>query len=116
MEFAVFCLGLRSLRDHNLPIQQALLDGDLATAQRLTSYIVSRDTDDADEEYLAKASVESVLENGCDAVFGTLFWFMLLGGAVLFYIVWQIRWTPCGVIVPAGFYALAAWRHVLTMA
>ena len=76
-----FCLGLRSLRDHNLPIQQALLDGDLATAQRLTSYIVSRDTDDVDEEYLAKASVESVLENGCDAVFGTLFWFMVFGGA-----------------------------------
>lgn len=76
-----FCLGLRSLRDHNLPIQQALLDGDLATAQRLTSYIVSRDTADADEEYLAKASVESVLENGCDAVFGTLFWFMVFGGA-----------------------------------
>jgi len=81
-----FCLGLRSLRDHNLPIQQALLDGDLATAQRLTSYIVSRDTTGADEEYLAKASVESVLENGCDAVFGTLFWFMVFGGtgAVLY--------------------------------
>ena len=76
-----FCVGLRSLRDHNLPIQRALQNGDLATARRLTSYIVSRDTAHADEEYLAKASVESVLENGCDAVFGTLFWFVLLGGA-----------------------------------
>ena len=76
-----FCVGLRSLRDHNLPIQSALQQGDLDTARRLTSYIVSRDTAHADEEYLAKASVESVLENGCDAVFGTLFWFVLLGGA-----------------------------------
>ena len=76
-----FCVGLRSLRDHNLPIQDALEKGDIDTARRLTSYIVSRDTAHADEEYLAKASVESVLENGCDAVFGTLFWFVLLGGA-----------------------------------
>ena len=34
-----FCVGLRSLRDHNLPIQRALQNGDLATARRLTSYI-----------------------------------------------------------------------------
>ena len=75
------CLGLRSLRDHNLPIQQALDAGDLSAARQLTSRIVSRDTADADEAGLAKASVESVLENGCDAVFGTLFWFLLFGGA-----------------------------------
>jgi len=76
-----FCVGLRSLRDHNLPIQRALENGDLVSARRLTSYIVSRDTTQGDEEYLSKASVESVLENGCDAVFATLFWFVLLGGA-----------------------------------
>lgn len=75
------CLGLRSLREHNLPIQQALDAGDLAQARQLTGRIVSRDTAEADAAYLSKASVESVLENGCDAVFGTLFWFLLLGGA-----------------------------------
>lgn len=80
------CLGLRSLRDHNLPIQQALARGDLAEARRLTSRIVSRDTAAAGEADLAKASTESLLENGNDAVFGTLFWFMVAGGpgAVLF--------------------------------
>lgn len=76
-----FCLGLRSLYDHTAPIRQALQDGDLATARTLTSYIVSRDTSQAGEEDIAKASVESLLENGCDAVFGTLFWFVVAGGA-----------------------------------
>ena len=80
------CLGLRSLRDHTAPISAALANGDLETARRLTSYIVSRDTADASDTDLAKASVESLLENGNDAVFGTLFWFAVAGGpgALLF--------------------------------
>ncbi|MBC3908692.1 adenosylcobinamide-phosphate synthase CbiB [Undibacterium umbellatum] len=84
-----FCLGLRSLHEHNAAIATALQTGDLAEARKRTSYIVSRDTENADEAYLAKASVESVLENGCDAVFATLFWFILLGGpgAVLYRLV-----------------------------
>ncbi|MGF6276329.1 adenosylcobinamide-phosphate synthase [Massilia sp. UYP11] len=80
------CVGLRSLRDHTLPIHAALCAGELAQARTLTARIVSRDTAHADESDLAKASAESLLENGNDAVFGTLFWFILLGGpgAVLF--------------------------------
>jgi len=81
-----FALGLRSLRDHNLPITKALGQGDLAQARLLTARIVSRDTRNASETELAKASTESLLENGNDAVFGTLFWFIVAGGpgAVLF--------------------------------
>jgi adenosylcobinamide-phosphate synthase len=80
------CIGLRSLRDHTIPIYEALRGGDLAQARALTARIVSRDTANASESDLAKASAESLLENGNDAVFGTLFWFILLGGpgAVLF--------------------------------
>jgi len=74
------CIGLRSLRDHTLPIYEALRAGDLAQARTLTARIVSRDTANAEEADLAKASAESLLENGNDAVFGTLFWFILLGG------------------------------------
>jgi len=81
-----FALGLRSLRDHNLPIARALQADDLPNARRLTSYIVSRETSNATPEDLAKASTESLLENGNDAVFGALFWFAIAGGpgALLF--------------------------------
>lgn len=75
-----FSLGLRSLRDHTLPITNALMDDDLPQARLLTARIVSRDTRQAEESDLAKAGVESLLENGNDAVFGTLFWFVLAGG------------------------------------
>jgi len=55
-------------------------------ARLLTARIVSRDTQQADASALAKASAESLLENGNDAVFGTLFWFVIAGGpgALLF--------------------------------
>jgi adenosylcobinamide-phosphate synthase len=74
-------IGLRSLRDHTLPIHAALTGGDLAGARELTARIVSRDTAQASEPDLAKAGAESLLENGNDAVFGTLFWFLAGGGA-----------------------------------
>ncbi|HTD02963.1 adenosylcobinamide-phosphate synthase CbiB [Undibacterium sp.] len=76
-----FCLGLRSLHEHTAPIQTALQNADLGGARRLTSHIVSRDTAQANEQDLSKAAVESLLENGCDAVFGALFWFVVAGGA-----------------------------------
>ena len=81
-----FCLGLRSLREHTMPIYAALRDGELEQARRLTGRIVSRDTAQAGASDLAKAGAESLLENGNDAVFGTLFWFLVAGGpgALLF--------------------------------
>jgi adenosylcobinamide-phosphate synthase len=81
-----FALGLRSLRDHTMPIAAALAAGDLAAARALTARIVSRDTAQAQASDLAKAGVESLLENGNDAVFGALFWFAVAGGpgALLF--------------------------------
>ena len=75
-----FALGLRSLREHNLPIADALERNDLPAARQLTGRIVSRDTAGANATDLAKASTESLLENGNDAVFGALFWFAIAGG------------------------------------
>ncbi|NUA25465.1 adenosylcobinamide-phosphate synthase CbiB [Cupriavidus basilensis] len=73
-------LGARSLAQHIAPIATALTQGNLADARQLTARIVSRDTTDADTEALARAACESALENGNDAIFGALFWF-LVGGA-----------------------------------
>jgi adenosylcobinamide-phosphate synthase len=81
-----FALGLQSLTEHARRIRHALDDGDLFLARQRVGEIVSRDTAAMQQQDVARAGVESVLENGNDAVFGALFWFMLLGapGALLY--------------------------------
>lgn len=81
-----FALGARSLAEHAEAVQRPLAAGDLAEARRRVGWMVSRDTAALDAAGVAKAGVESVLENGNDAVFGALFWFAVLGGpgALLF--------------------------------
>lgn len=76
-----FALGGRSLAEHAERVARDLAAGDLPAARRHVGWIVSRRTDELDEPGVAKAAVESTLENGNDAIFGALFWFMLLGGA-----------------------------------
>jgi adenosylcobinamide-phosphate synthase len=60
-------------------VAQALAAGDLAAARERVGWMVSRDTAAMTGEDVARAAVESVLENGNDAVFGALFWFALAG-------------------------------------
>ena len=74
-------LGGRSLAEHAERVGADLARGDLNAAREHVGWIVSRDTSTLDESGVAKACVESTLENGNDAVFGALFWFMLFGGA-----------------------------------
>jgi adenosylcobinamide-phosphate synthase len=81
-----FALGLQSLREHAERVAAPLNAGDLDEARARVGEIVSRDTLAMGPHDVARAGVESVLENGNDAVFGALFWFALLGapGALLY--------------------------------
>lgn len=88
--FNVLCLylaiGARSLEQHAGAVAEALERHDLPLARILVGMIVSRDTSQLNETEVACATVESVLENGSDAVFAAIFWFLLLGapGAVVY--------------------------------
>lgn len=81
-----WALGLRSLGEHLQPVAQALRGGDLERARHCVGRLVSRQTDALDATDVAKAATESALENGSDAVFAALFWFMVAGvpGVVLY--------------------------------
>ena len=81
-----FAIGARSLHDHIAPIALALRDADLPRARALASRIVSRDLSEATDEPIARAAVESALENCSDAVFAPLFWLIVAGapGVVLY--------------------------------
>jgi len=75
-------IGQRSLAEHAQQIHLPLQHNDLASARHFTGFIVSRDTQDMSQQDMTRATVESVLENGHDAVLASLFYF-LLGGAPL---------------------------------
>lgn len=72
-----FALGHKSLHEHARTVSHALNNQDLTGAKTAASYMVSRDP-----AAIAPipATIESVLENGNDSVFGALFWFFILGG------------------------------------
>lgn len=74
-----FCLGYRSLKEHALAVARPLMRGELAQARLALSMIVSRDTEPLSEGDIAKGVVESVLENGNDAVVASFFWFLVAG-------------------------------------
>ena len=79
-------IGHRSLHEHALAVENALRRGDLDAGRLAVARMVSRDTYDMDSARVAAATVESLLENGNDAVFGALFWFAVAGapGALAF--------------------------------
>lgn len=72
-------IGAKSLWQHIQPIEAALAAGDLDRARVLGARIVTRDLREASPPEVARAAVESTLENGNDAVFAALFWFALVG-------------------------------------
>lgn len=81
-----FCIGNRALVEHARAISRPLIENDMNAARAALSKIVSRDTATLEKNAVASATVESVLENGSDAVLAPLFWFLVLGApAALLY-------------------------------
>jgi adenosylcobinamide-phosphate synthase len=72
-------IGGRSLTDHALAVVEAFHQRGLEAARIQVGYLVSRHTNGLSETQVTIATVESVLENGCDALFGALFWFGIAG-------------------------------------
>ena len=79
-------LGGKSLIEHADNIYQPLKAGDIDKARLQVAMIVSRNTEKMQEKEITSSVIESVLENGNDAVFAPLLWFIILGapGALLF--------------------------------
>jgi len=90
LAFAAFVLytaiGWQSLAEHARAITQPLSKGELSNARQALARIVSRDTESLSPNDISKATSESVLENGADAIFSAIFWFIVGGvpGLVLY--------------------------------
>ncbi|MDH5479198.1 MAG: cobalamin biosynthesis protein, partial [Nitrosomonas sp.] len=84
-----FAIGWKSLGVHAKHVQNALIAGNLPDARHQVSMLVSRDTSQLEQGDIAKATIESVLENGNDAIFATIFWFIVAGapGAIAYRLV-----------------------------
>lgn len=81
-------IGGRSLGEHGGYVLTALQHNDLAEARQKVSWIVSRKTTHLNRQQIVSATIESMLENGNDALFGALFWYAVAGlpGALLYRI------------------------------
>ncbi|MGB1310746.1 MAG: adenosylcobinamide-phosphate synthase CbiB [Leucothrix sp.] len=73
-------VGWHSLRQHGTWVEQALLSNNLDEARQKIGWLVSRDTTQLNPNDISKAGIESILENGSDAIFAPLFW-LAVGGA-----------------------------------
>lgn len=81
-----FCIAPRSLSEHGMAVAEALQLGDIEGARSALAMIVSRDTGQLDEQEIAAAACESMLENGSDGIFAAIFWYLILGlyGVVIY--------------------------------
>lgn len=81
-----FAIGTKSLIQHAKAVFEALKSSDITLAKKRVAMIVSRDMANSDKLAVNRATIESVLENGSDAIFAAIFWFLVLGapGVVLY--------------------------------
>jgi len=74
-----FALAMKSLKVESMKVYDALVDGDIDGARKAVSMIVGRDTENLDEQGIAKAAVETVAENSSDGVVAPLLFMLAFG-------------------------------------
>lgn len=72
-------IGWNSLGTHASRVEHALRADNLVAARQQVGLLVSRDTAELNHVAVTQATIESILENGNDAIFGAIFWFVLAG-------------------------------------
>lgn len=72
------CVGFHSLLQHAQQVATAATRS-IVEARQAVAMMVSRDTEEMNPSEISAATIESTLENGNDAVFATLFWYICLG-------------------------------------
>ena len=77
--FGWLAIGWHSLRQHGRWVEQALKTNNIDDARLKISWLVSRDTSQLTPDDISKAGIESILENGSDAIFAPLFWLAVAG-------------------------------------
>ncbi|MBO9709489.1 MAG: cobalamin biosynthesis protein CobD [Caulobacter sp.] len=77
-------LAQRSLHDHVAAVLAPLEAGDLPAARAAVAMIVGRDTDQLDEEGVAKAALESLAESFNDGIVAPACWLLAVGLPGLF--------------------------------
>lgn len=85
-------LGGQSLAEHAQTVQSALEADNLRYARERLGMMVNHDIRELDEAGVCRVAIESVLENGNNAIFATIFWFALLGlpGVVLYRLAYAL--------------------------
>ncbi len=74
------------LRNHLRGVEEALIKGNISDGREATAMLVSRDTDNLDQQDLARAALESLYENSSDGLVAPLFYAALAGPAgIVFY-------------------------------
>ncbi len=82
MILSCYFLAAKNLYDESMKVYRALKADDTEGARKNLSMIVGRDTATLDEEWIAKAAVETVAENTSDGVIAPLL-YMAVGGPIL---------------------------------
>ncbi len=76
------CLAMKCLGKEALKVYQVLKTQDIPKARQLLSYLVGRDTEALNQNEIARAIVETVVENTSDGIIAPLM-YMFIGGAPL---------------------------------